>query len=426
MNDGRHRVGSLSEASGNDLGERPHEDIGRENPSQSYQRQSMAFQVVASAKNLQPLQLIDVHTCENCGTALVPLERSAREVFMPDTITVWEKDPALIKRFTTVPIPDVTKLPLAFNFPAAPPFSNEVETAEFRYWNAAATLRRAADFWAESSRAPSEWNGMAVLDVYLDRGVALQSKYDRQALNFYHGSPAGNPAVVVYSGASPDLLCHELGHAILDAIRPDLFNRDLLETDAFHESFGDMSAILCAMQVPTFCAAVLEEVDGRDFWSSSSLSRIAEQFGAALRMENSDSADADCLRNAWNDHLYSDPAGLNSAGPPDTVAANPHSFSRVFTGAFYEVLAGMLTVRVGNRRPTPSDLQEISCDMRDILVEALSEAPLVSDFYASIAAAMVETSLSPGPRPDNVRGPAAQAMFHNVFVRRKILPPAIA
>ena len=155
---------------------------------------------------------------------------------MPGSITVWEKDPA-VDRLTTVPIPDVTQLPLGFNFPtvAAPPFSDDPATAEFRYWNAAATLRRAADFWAASIEPPVEWNGTAILDVYLDRGLALQSKYDGQALNFYHGSPAGNPAVVVYSGASPDLLCHELGHAVLDAIRPDLFNRGLLETDAFHE-----------------------------------------------------------------------------------------------------------------------------------------------------------------------------------------------
>ncbi|MDL2400958.1 hypothetical protein [Rhizobium mayense] len=339
---------------------------------------------------------------------------------MPGTITVWEKDPAVDRR-TTAPIPDVSRLPLGFNFPAAPPFSDDPATAEFRYWNAAATLRRAADFWAASTKPPAEWNGSAVLDVFLDRGEDLQSEYDGQALNFYHGSPAGNTAIVVYSGASPDLLRHELGHAVLDAIRSDLFNRHLVETDAFHESFGDMSAILCALQIPTFCAAVLAET-GQNFWTSSILSRIAPQFGAALRMENQDEADADCLRNAWNNHPYSDPAGLMAAGPPETVAANPHSFSRVFTGAFFEILAGMLAIKAGNRPLEPEDLQQVSCDMRDILVEGLREAPFVPGFYASIAAAMVEASLGPGLG----RGPAVRDVFQNVFVRRNILPSAIA
>ncbi len=340
---------------------------------------------------------------------------------MPGTVTVWEKDPALVGRFTTAPIPDVAKLPLAFNFPAARPYSSDKSTEDFRYWNAASTLRRAADFWAASSRPPAEWNGTAVLDVYLDRDVALQSKYDGQSLSFYHGSPVGHPEIVVYSGASPDLLCHELGHAVLDAIRPDLFDRGLLETDAFHESFGDISALLCATQLPTFCTAVLQETAGRNFWSNSSLSRVAEQFGAALRMEDPEQADTDCLRNAWNDHFYADPAGLNNTAPADEVAANPHSFSRVFTGAFFEILAGVLALKVGNQAAKAQDLQQVGCDMRDILMEALDDAPFGQNFYAAVAAAMVTASAGPGPR----RGPAVQAIFQNVFVRRKIIAPAI-
>jgi hypothetical protein len=338
---------------------------------------------------------------------------------MPDTIAVWEKDPALVGRFTTVPRPDVAKLPLAFNFsPATSPDSDDPTTAEFRYWTAAATLRRAADFWAASSQPPARWRHAQVLDVYVDRGEALQSEYDGQALSFYHGSPVGHPAIVVYSGESPDLLCHELGHAILDAICPQFTNRGLLEIDAFIESFGDMSAILCALQIPTYCAAVLDETADRNFWSSSSLSRIAEQFGAAVRMENPDDADADCLRNAWNEHLYVDPGGLNATGPSNTVAATPHSFSRVFTGAFFEALAGMLSVMLGNNDPQPQDLRQVSLHMRDILVDGARGASVVPRFYTSIGAAMVKAS--------GAYDQAYPTVFQNVFARRNILPPLIA
>lgn len=337
---------------------------------------------------------------------------------MPDTITVWEKDPALAGRFTTVPMPDVAKLPLAFHFiPAALPHNDDPTTAEFRYWTAAATVRRAADFWAASSQPPVRWRRGQVLDVYVDRGEALQSEYDGQSLSFYHGSPAGYPAIVVYSGESPDLLCHELGHAILDAIRPDFTNRGLLEIDAFIEAFGDMSAILCAMQLPSYCSALLEETAGGNFWSSSSLSRVAEQFGAAVRMEDPNDADVDCLRNAWNEHLYVDPVGLDGSGPPDTIAANPHSFSRVFTGAFFEALAGMLSVVVSNNEAQPEDLQQVSRDMRDILVEGARGASVVARFYASVAAAMVEAS-------GKYHG-GYPAVFQAVFERRNILPALI-
>lgn len=338
---------------------------------------------------------------------------------MPDTITVWEKDPALVGRSTTVPVPDLARLPLGFHFiPAALPHSDDPGTAEFRYWTAAATLRRAADFWAGSRQPPLRWRRAQLLDVYVDRGEALQSEYDGQALNFYHGSPTGHPAVVVYSGESPDLLCHELGHAILDAIRPDFTNRGLLETDAFIESFGDMCAILCALQIPSYCSAVLEETAGKNFWSSSSLSRIAAQFGAAVRIEDPDDADGDCLRNAWNKHLYADPAGLEERGPPDTIAANPHSFSRVFTGAFFEALAGMLSVLVAGNEPRPEDLQQVSVHMRDILVDGAKEASVVARFYDSMASAMVEAS--------GRYNPAYPAILQGVFVRRNILPPLIA
>ncbi len=199
---------------------------------------------------------------------------------MPGSITVWEKDPA-VGGLTTAPIPDVGKLPLAFNFPAAPPYSSNTATADFRYWNAAATLRRAADFWAASMQPPVEWNGSAILDVYLDRGVALQSKYDGQALNFYHGSPAETrPSSSIPAQV---LICF-----VTNSVTPFWMPSVLIcSTGVFWRltpsirSFGDMSAILCALQVPTFLLCCARPETGQNFWSSSSLSRIAPQFGAA-------------------------------------------------------------------------------------------------------------------------------------------------
>ena len=47
--------------------------------------------------------------------------------------------------------------------------------------------------------------------MLLDQGVDLNAYYDRRALNFFHG-PA--PAGTVFSGESPDIVCHEMGHAL--------------------------------------------------------------------------------------------------------------------------------------------------------------------------------------------------------------------
>ncbi len=138
-------------------------------------------------------------------------------------------------------------------------------------------------------------------------------------------------------------------------------------------------------------------------------------------MENLNLADADCLRNAWNDHPYSNPAGLRRLQARlATVAASIRTpFRGVFTGAFFEVLAGMLALKAGN-----NPLHLWICSRSAVICETFwsklwEQAPLVSGFYASIAEAMVEASLGPVPR----RGPAVQQVFQNVFVRRKILPP---
>ena len=54
-----------------------------------------------------------------------------------------------------------------------------------------------------------------------------------------HGSVhdwATNRSLEVYTWESPDLVAHEVGHAALDALQPDLFGLSSLEADAFHEA----------------------------------------------------------------------------------------------------------------------------------------------------------------------------------------------
>ena len=76
-------------------------------------------------------------------------------------------------------------------------------------------------------------------------------------------------------GESPDIVCHEMGHAILDAIKPQLWGAASHEAAAFHESFGDMSAILSALQLQSLRSAILRDTGGH-LYQSSRLSRLAE------------------------------------------------------------------------------------------------------------------------------------------------------
>jgi hypothetical protein len=227
------------------------------------------------------------------------------------TIRAWEDDPAtgiLVDR----PVPNVAKKPLAFSFPTPMPKPAPYQpgTVEFRYWTAAEALRRGADFWA--ARVPlTAWEVGPSLKVLLDEGTDLNAYYDRNALNFFHGpSPNGT----VYSGESPDIVCHEMGHAVLDSFKPQLWNAGSHEVAAFHESFADISAILSALQLPSLRTAILSDTGGH-FYQSSRLSRLAEQLGAAIRAQQPDAVDRDSLRNAVNSFTYKDPINLPQMAP---------------------------------------------------------------------------------------------------------------
>lgn len=330
------------------------------------------------------------------------------------TTLTWEDDPGSGAKPLAVKAPDPAGKPLAFQFPSPAPAPRvyKTGTSGFRYWVAVEALRRGASFWAP--RVPSgRWQPGARLPVLLDEGVDLNAYYDRQALNFFHGP---GPSGVVYSGESPDVLCHEMGHAILDSVKPGLWDAASHEVAAFHESFGDMSAILSALQLPSLRKAVLVGTAGR-LYRSSRLSRLAEQLGAAIRVQHPDAVNRDCLRNAVNSFSYQDPLTLPSSAPATQLSSEPHSFSRVFTGAFFEGLGGMLAAAAKTpTAPTEAELLAASADMGDILVSGIRTAPIASSFYSQVAAAMVQAA--------SARRPAYAAALKATFARRSILSMA--
>ena len=54
-------------------------------------------------------------------------------------------------------------------------------------------------------------------------------------------------AQTFFSGESTDVVAHEVGHGLVDSIRPDFFSVNFLEVAAFHEAAGDCVAVLTAL-----------------------------------------------------------------------------------------------------------------------------------------------------------------------------------
>ena len=331
----------------------------------------------------------------------------------PALVDVWETDPApgvVVAR----PLPDAARRPLAFRLDhRKPPARCAPGTPGFRYWVAAEALRRTADLWAPCLPG-GLWRLGPVLPVKLNAGEAFNAIYNREALTFFHGpAPPGTaPHGTIYASESPDIVCHEMGHAVLDTLKPALWQAASHEAAAFHESFGDISAILAALQVPELRVAVLAETGG-ELARNSRLIRLGEQMGAAIRARAPDAVDRDCLRNAANDFTYRDPLLLPAKAPAAELSAEPHSFSRVFTAAFLEALAGV--PRLLAPAPDEAALLAASHLMRDVLAQAVRDAPVAPNLYAQVAQAMVNAAAA--------RHPGLPPLLAGVFARRAILPP---
>jgi hypothetical protein len=155
--------------------------------------------------------------------------------------------------------------------------------------------------------------------------------------------------------------------------------------------------------------AVLAQTGGR-LARASRLTRMAEQLGWAIRQFRPDAADPDCLRNAANSFFYREPSTLPPSAPASSLSSEPHSFSRVFTAAWLESFAAMVD-RVG---ATSSGLASASRDAGRLLVAAVRDARVASNYFAQVAAHLLraDAQLFAGRDQQGIR---------TAFVRRGVL-----
>ncbi|GKQ40536.1 hypothetical protein [Streptomyces sp. A012304] len=307
---------------------------------------------------------------------------------MEQTVLVYEDDPGSPPGVVPVrhPVPqlETQPFPTAIAEPAPQPDSAGPGTPAFRYWVAADALSSGSRMWGPLVPSGTQWVPSVgrVLTAHLDEGIDLNAFYTRRGLEFFHQTVAG---VEVFSAQSPEIVRHELGHAVLDALRPQLFNAAMHEADALHEAFGDISALLTALQMESLRVTVLTETQG-NLELSSRVSRMAEQMGWAIRQLNRDAVDPDCLRNMSNRFFYQDPVQLPPLGPANMLTSGPHSFSRVFSGAFLRIVAGIFRQQPAQDQAALARAAEIA---GQLLVDAVVAAPVVSAYYAQVAGHMI-------------------------------------
>ena len=128
----------------------------------------------------------------------------------------------------------------------------------------------------------------------------------------------------VYTALSRDIVAHECGHALLDAVIPSLHDASTAEALAIHEAVADLVAVLMALRSKGLRQKVLEQ-NHNSISDATAFSSIAEQFGIAR--PRPDDPHPHALRDLLNDNTMTSVSGTN-----------PHQLSTVLSAIFYETL----------------------------------------------------------------------------------------
>ncbi len=238
----------------------------------------------------------------------------------------------------------------------------EKDDWQFLYWQCREAVLAALDTWESLAEPISQWaEGYKEADLATWGNTGLDAHYyrrephtDEDGKVISQGSPPRlwfdvlidekhqyiEGKRITFVGASTDVVAHETGHAILDAVRPDLWNL-LGEPAAFHEGFGDCVALLTALAADDIRTSVLEHVGQSNFVEAlgedlaDSIKRRLPKLSSKVREQYQHFSEP---RHLLNDFKWTQPSALNPTGKPGTLLNEPHSFSQILSGAFYDTI----------------------------------------------------------------------------------------
>jgi hypothetical protein len=274
---------------------------------------------------------------------------------------------------------------------------------QFHQVNVWALLQRALDFFEEGNglgrRIPWGFEGNRLI-VVPHAGYGENAFYDRRSksLQFYY---FGSEADTVYTCVSTDIVCHEFGHAVLDGIRPYYNETISVQTAAFHEAIGDITAILLSLRNNAFRQWLAEQTEG-NMAKAEPLGFIAEQFGKAVKGKP-------YLRSAFNDDKMSTVAGRSNSA---------HRVSEVLVGAMFEILLAFADHYRTERKRTPLQaFWDVAARMQRMAIQPLDLLPPVEVTYRDYALAVIRAERLANPLdPHNYRD-----LLIRIFRTREIL-----
>ncbi|HSF83880.1 MAG TPA: hypothetical protein VLA49_21805 [Anaerolineales bacterium] len=227
----------------------------------------------------------------------------------------------------------------------APEYRQFIETViknpHFHQVNVWTIVQRVLEFYedAQALGRPIPWgfDGNRLI-VVPHAGYGENAYYDQttKSLQFYY---FGSDEAPTYTCLSHDIIAHETGHAVLDGIRPLYNENPSVQTAAFHEYIGDLTAILLALFNKDIRHFIAEQTEG-DLKKADVLANVAEQFGQ-------DIYERPYLRSATNEYTLEDNEIKNSM--------SAHKVSQVMTGAMFSILIGIARSHMAKNLPDPTE-----------------------------------------------------------------------
>jgi hypothetical protein len=273
---------------------------------------------------------------------------------------------------------------------------------QFHQVNVWAVLQRALTFFEEGSglgrRIPFGFEGNRLI-VLPHAGYGKNAYYDRKSksLQFYYFDQGDER---VYTCLSTDIINHEFGHAVLDGIRPYYYESSLVQTGAFHEFIGDLTAILIILRNNNFRGKIADDTKG-DISTAAHLTSLAEEFGRAV---------------STNPYLRTATNKLTMANISDTDG--PHTVSQVLTGAMFDIIKELTRHYITKQKHSPRKAFWFAVDrMQRMAIQPLDLLPPVDVTFRDYALAVLRSEELSNPTDPH----DYYEMMLNVFVKRNIL-----
>ena len=224
---------------------------------------------------------------------------------------------------------------------------------------------------------------------------------------------ANFPGGVIFTCLSPDIIAHEMTHAILDTIHPKYIEDTNPDVAAFHEGFADIIALLQRFQNRDLLIHQLERTGG-DLNEPTVLGELATQMGHALEHGHG------ALRSAIGQMVN----GKWQRNEPDVdklASTNqPHARGALFVAAIFDALIRIYEFKTrdlfrlsqyniinSNSLVSPDlinrlalEMTEIATHLQRICIQALDFAPPCDITFGDYLRALVTADSESSPADD--------------------------